>query len=115
MLLTTQLDSIRIPTASGDDLVLTNVQVGVLDITGVDGVLGMNILTSGYGDLIFDADRGDKNGYFEQIMLDFTGDNWTMRLDVNPAFVPEPTSLVVLMLGAGFLMRRRGRSVLAIA
>lgn len=115
MMLTTQLDSIRIPTASGDDLVLTNVQVGVLDITGVDGVLGMNILTSGYGDLIFDPDRGDKNGYFEQVMLDFTGENWTMRLDVNPAFVPEPTSLAVVTLGAGFLMRRRSRAAVACA
>lgn len=102
-MLTTQLDSIRIPTTNGDALVLSNVQVGVLDITGVDGVLGMNILTSGYGDLLFDPDRGDKNGYFEQVVLDFTGDNWTMRLDVNPASVPEPAGLTAVVIAGLFV------------
>ena len=105
-----KLSRLGIPADGGHSLVLTDLEVGVLDIEGIAGVIGMNVLTSGY----FNAsDPVTDYGYFANITLDFTGGQWVMQLDANPAYVPEPASLGVLMLGAGWLMRRRGRSVLA--
>jgi hypothetical protein len=103
-----KLSRIGIPTNGGHTLVLTDLEVGVLDIAGISGVIGMNVLTSGY----FNAsDPVTDYGYFANVTMDFTEGQWVMHLDANPAFVPEPTSLVLLTLGAGLLMRRRSKSV----
>lgn len=107
-----KLSRLGIPTNGGHNLVLTDLEVGVLDIQGIAGVIGMNVLTSGY----FNAtDPVTDYGFFANVTLDFTSGPWEMQLDANPAFVPEPASMGVLILGAGWLMRRRGRSVFAIA
>lgn len=60
------VDELRLPTVEGVDMVWTNVVAGVLDIPGITGVFGMNMLTSGYtgatfggtsaGDLLSDED-----------------------------------------------------------
>lgn len=42
------VDRLIVPTAEGVDLVWTDLLVGVLDIPGVSGIFGMNLLTSGY-------------------------------------------------------------------
>ncbi len=42
------LDHVTLPTAEGVNLVYDNVAVGVLDIPGITGVFGMNMLTNGY-------------------------------------------------------------------
>ena len=106
-----KLSRLGIPTNGGHNLVLTDLEVGVLDIQGIAGVIGMNVLTSGY----FNAtDPVTDYGYFANVTMDFTGSQWEMQLDANPAFVPEPTSLGVLMIGAVWLMCRRGRSEAAL-
>ena len=105
----TQLSRLSVPTAEGVDLVFTNVEVGVLDIIGVDGVLGMNILTSGYGDLIFGGGEPGEYGYFGNVIFDFTGGQWVMRLDANPDVVPEPATGMLVLLPALWLARRPRR------
>ncbi|MCC7147303.1 MAG: PEP-CTERM sorting domain-containing protein [Phycisphaeraceae bacterium] len=77
------VDQLVVPTSEGVDLIWTDVLAGVLDLGGLDGVLGMNVLTSGYLGSIF----GDPSEpYLEQVVLDFRQENaWNMRLDLNPA------------------------------
>jgi hypothetical protein len=102
------LDKLVIPTAEGIDLILTDLEVGVVDIPGIGGIFGMNILTSGYFEAFLE---GTGYGYIEEVVLDFTGTGGVMRLDMNPVFdvvVPEPG-----MIGLGgiavvaLLVRRR--------
>jgi hypothetical protein len=108
-----------LPTQEGIDIIAKNVVVGVLDIGGegedalLDGVLGMNILDSGYLDLIF-AGNGEY-GRFTHIYFDFTTEGaWAMRLEVNPNYVdavPEPATMGLVFLGGlGLLKRRRRRA-----
>ena len=73
-----EVDRMALPTAEGVDLHLTNLQVGVLDIPGLGGILGMNALTSGYLDGIFSGDPG----FIESVILDFTEAEGVMRLDL---------------------------------
>ncbi len=100
--------------------------IGVLDIAGLDGVFGMDMLTNtawGY-DLLNSSVVGSPN--FEQIHFDFT--DWdaselgTMWLDMSPALdvvvagvVPEPETWQMLLTGSVVLFilawRRRRRSV----
>lgn len=173
-----RIDELRIPVTGGASLVFQNVDVGVLDIDpSIDGVFGMNFLTSGYsgaifGDFTLDDLLGDPEflqelaglgivtpdevqavntlydlyellgydsplegleaiapellaqltdllgpvldaptqPYFNRMILDFTGGTATgegiMRLELNPAAVPEP-SLGALAVGAVFLAARR--------
>jgi len=75
------VDRLTVPTAEGVDLALTDVAVGVLDIPGISGVFGMNLLTSGYfGPLL--GLGGDP--YVDAVVLDFLDPAAsTMRLDLN--------------------------------
>ena len=80
------LDRLVVPTLEGDSLVVSNAVVGVLDIEGVDGVLGMNFLITGYADRLF-AGTGEY-GAFSEITMDFRNPaEGVMRLDVNPEYL----------------------------
>jgi len=58
-----RLSSLSVPTAEGIDLVWSDVVVGVVDLPGVDGVFGMNLLTRGYGAIVLAGlDLGDLLG-----------------------------------------------------
>lgn len=93
-------------TGASRELEFNNLTVGVLDVEGlpVQGILGMNVLTSGYfqgmlaamgSDIDFlDLASGgpgsaDQDGAFSEIYFDFDSDGpWTMRLEGNPSFTP---------------------------
>ncbi len=87
-----EIDTITIATNDGTDLVQNNITVGILDVEGlpVAGIFGMNLLTGGYLDhLLLDGD----DGMFSQIVMDFTDEeDWTMRLDVSPGYVPRTSA-----------------------
>lgn len=105
-----QIDKLIIPTDQGTDLVFTDVQVGILDIAGLGGVVGMNILTSGYENLVFNGAAPDEYGVFTDLYLDFTPDNaGVLRFEFNPDFVtvPEPASVLTLVGMCGVLIGRR--------
>ncbi len=79
-------DRISVSTAEGPRLAWTDFQFIVLDIDpSISGVLGMDLLTSGWLNKFFDP--AADNGYIEQIHFDFrdagqmTG---SMLLDINP-------------------------------
>ncbi len=104
------IDRLVIPTNEGIDLVFTDLQVGVLDIPGLGGVMGMNVLTSGYGDLIFGGGAPGEYGVFGGLHLDFTGETGVLQFEMNPEYnivVPEPGSLLAIGF-IGMLLRRRG-------
>ena len=107
-----QIDRLVIPTQQGTDLVFTDVQVGILDIAGLGGVVGMNILTSGYTDLVFNGADPDQYGVLTDFYLDFTQDDaGVLRLEMNPQFVvPEPASSARLFSGLGCVLLRRKRA-----
>ncbi len=74
------VDRMAVPTDEGTDLVWTELLMGVLDIeTGdgprIDGVFGMDFLTSGWAakilPLLLGIPGSDENGYFQTIGLDF--------------------------------------------
>jgi hypothetical protein len=128
-----EIEEFVISTNEGVDLVIDDLIVGVLDIPGlsIGGILGMNVLAGGYLQNVLVSDA---NGMFDQVVLDFTGSQWSMRLDVNSNYVPqvlpngvggfeerallavdvgqispEPGSLLLISIAAGGLcVRRRG-------
>jgi hypothetical protein len=136
------LDHITLPTEQGVDLKLRDLEVIVLDIEGLDigGILGANVLTSGYFGAVLEnllgAFDGDVNDWRFDEEIDFSGPDLTvvddggffhraifdladpadpkLRLDVNPALdhpVPEPATLALLIAAAGFALTRRRRSL----
>lgn len=77
------LDHLTLPTEEGVDLVYTDLIVGVLDIPGIAGVFGMNLLDQGYIDALL-GQGGDPA--FTDIVLDFTDpQQGVMRLDMFAA------------------------------
>jgi hypothetical protein len=80
------LDSLTLTDNNGDSLVVHDIIVGVLDVEGlpVDGILGSNLLTSGYIEQLFAPEVSF--GMFTDVVFDFTGGTWTMRLDRNPDY-----------------------------
>jgi len=100
------VESVRLPTVEGQDLVWRatapedfGIEVIVLDIAeGIDGVFGVDLLTCGLG---FDFSTWELAGtpYFDQIHFDFR--NWasgagSMIVDVNAAYgtpVAEPAGI----------------------
>ena len=98
-----QIDQLILTDNLGNDLIFENLSVGVLDIDGlpVDGILGFNPFTTGYLDPILagiDGSTGPDasvDGAFTEMMLDFTTDDWSMRLTENPLFTPAGGSQVV--------------------
>ena len=76
------VDRLVIPTDKGD-LVLTDLTVGIIDVPGIGGIFGMNILTSGYVPGFFEE---GVVGYFETALMDFASANKTLTLSLNPNF-----------------------------
>ena len=164
------VDEIRIDaTGAADALVWRNVDILIVDIPGIDGVFGMNLLvpavtidpddplgsfgdsTPGYfGQIVFDAAAGDLrarlavdlpgdadgDGWVDDDDLslvlanwgqtsgwgngDFTADGWVDDDDLSllltywsgaggGAAVPEPATMVVIVLGAIAMMLSAGR------
>ena len=91
-------------------MVWTDLDVLVVDIDeSIGGVIGMDLLTSGWLDAILSS---GEDGYLEKVTFDFrgSGEDWAMLLDINPdldVVLPEPASLALLALGAISLLRRR--------
>ncbi len=142
------LDRIAMPTGEGVDMVLTDADFAVVEIPGLDtfglpeaqrigGILGYNVLTSGYYetvlaqilsdlgvdvvDLIFTEEDGEipdlenaNPGYFQQVAFDFMNpDDAAMYLTVNPSLntiVPEPATMMALAIGGATFVGRRRRT-----
>ncbi len=104
------IDEVRVPTEQGIDLVWTDLQWLVLDITvpgettTLDGVFGCDLLTSGWVEALFE---GKEDGYFQQVHFDFRemDDNGTgaIYFDLTPAIdvveLPGPGVRVLETLG----------------
>ncbi|MCC7408653.1 MAG: aspartyl protease family protein [Phycisphaeraceae bacterium] len=77
------VEKLTLPTTEGVDLVWTDIIAGVVDIPGIGGVVGMNVLTSGYAGEILGT--GSTTPYVNKVILDFTNaGQGVMRLDLNP-------------------------------
>lgn len=132
------LDQLVLPTREGVDLKFNDIEVAVVEIEGLNagGILGYNILASGYlgpvlesifgafeGDILdlrFDEDQqfdptGESltPGAFHQVVFDLTDPNApVLALNVNPGLnnpVPEPASIVLVVAACGFAVLRRSR------
>lgn len=72
------IDRLAFPTTDGIDLILTDLQVGILNIGGApfDAVFGMNMLTSGYLDLLLPTGGGGvlTSGDDPSLVADFLPD-----------------------------------------
>jgi Aspartyl protease len=79
------VDSLALATQQGVQLGWTDLQVGVLDIApGIDGIFGMDLLTSGWLDALF----GGPDGFVSQVHFDFRDAanlQGAMLLDLNPS------------------------------
>jgi hypothetical protein len=115
------IDSFTFQTLEGETLTITRPTVIVVDIEGLDGGIGSDILTSGYliptlknlfggidlgdlgglggdlgglNDLFGPPDPDPERGYFDTVALDFTGDDWVMQLQINPnVLIPQPATV----------------------
>jgi hypothetical protein len=130
------VDELRLPTKQGVDLVVHDIEVAVIDIPGLDigGILGMNILSTGYlapalenllgadglgdiNDFLFEDSSGPdvsditQFGAFLTATFDLRDiDSAELILEVNPDLhqvAPEPTSAALMLVGVALLRRRR--------
>jgi len=80
-----EIDSLAIPTNQGIELVWQDLQCVIVDIANIPGILGMELFTSGWIEVVFSGGPGD--GYIEKMYLDFRDTpnlNGTMYLEINP-------------------------------
>lgn len=109
------IEKLLLPTREGVELSWGSadspLMVGILDVPGLEGVFGMDILsnTSWEFDPSSFAVVGDPN--FRQLHFDFTDWNATGRgslwMDVSPALdivVPEPASMLMLLTALAMLL-----------
>lgn len=87
------VDQLRLPTAEGPEIVLSGLELAVIDIDpAIHGLFGMNLLMSGWGDImeyILGLKPDFDDGYFRQVHFDFTDAGnmaGTMLLDLNAEF-----------------------------
>ncbi|WP_145268375.1 retropepsin-like aspartic protease [Tautonia plasticadhaerens] len=109
------VDQAAVATEDGAELVWTELLVGVLDIEvedgpRIDGVFGMDFLTSGWAAKVLPPLLGlpgsDRDGYFSQVYFDFrdSADGvGTMILNLTPEFdeVVEPPTLPLTITHSG--------------
>ncbi|GEM_PF-4331331 len=82
-----EIDSLAIPTNQGIDLVWQDLQCVVVDIANIPGILGMDILTSGWIEAVFGEPDEFPDGYIEKMYLDFRNAknlDGMMYIDINP-------------------------------
>ncbi|NLE39297.1 MAG: hypothetical protein GX621_14845 [Pirellulaceae bacterium] len=82
------VDSLRLPTNEGVELVWTDASVIIIDIhPDIEGIIGSDLLTSGWVNALF---FGGADGYINQVQLDFRGmmdpanPTGTIYFDLNP-------------------------------
>ncbi len=105
------IDQLHLPTSQGTDLVLTDLQWLVFDITpGIDAVLGFDNNMSGWLEPIFAKLFGQPDlgsGYIMQTQLDFRNWNATGRGNIHFDLNPDIVS-VVDPNGAGAIVSESG-------
>jgi len=85
-------------------------EVAILDIgEGIDGVFGANYVSGGWSPGLVGA---ASSGPVQQMHFDFrdTSDS-SLVFDLREAAIPEPSSALLLFVGAPLLLRRRRRHV----
>ena len=107
-------DEVHFPTDSGEELVYTNLEWLVLDIelpnqgSSLDGVIGSDLLTSGWFHAFFSP--GQPDGFINQIYMDFrnfeVNGTGKIHLDLNSG----AGGYVVIPPGPGILIRQSFRT-----
>jgi hypothetical protein len=99
-----KLGAFALKTSEGVDLIMTDLEVGVLDIDpSIAGVYGFDNLTSGWT-AVFDSGKG--TGYFQSVQYDFRNAASTkageLLLDVTPALdvVKDSAPRTLVSVGA---------------
>jgi len=107
-------DEIHVPTQQDVDLVWTNLQMIVLDITpGLDGVFGCDFITAGWASAFYVAGQA---GYSEKVHFDFrdmeTDGTGTVYFDLNPnldqVLYPGAPAVEVTQSGGSTLVSEQG-------
>ncbi len=105
-------DEFHLTTDSGEDLVWTNLEWLVLDIatpgegTSLDGVLGSDLLTSGWFHAFFSP--GQPDGYINQLHMDFRDMETTGTSKVHFDLNPDVDN--VILPGPGIIVRQSFRT-----
>lgn len=103
------IGEISIPDADGNDVIWRDVDVAVLNIAGLDGVFGLNLLLPATTfDIATLTEYNSSGGWFDNIAFEvLSADQGELRLLYNPNAVPEPATMALLLCGAAALLRRR--------
>jgi hypothetical protein len=108
------IDEISVPTEEGMDLAFRDVDVLVLDIEGLDGVFGMNLLVPAMTLTLEDLELGDLLGGMIMSPRNFDAivfDPQAGELRLASQSIPEPTAMALLALGGLALVRRRRKAL----
>ncbi|MFP4106882.1 MAG: hypothetical protein ACLFVU_12435 [Phycisphaerae bacterium] len=104
------LDEFSVQTEEGHVLVWENVELLIVDVPGLPGAVGMNMLTDAVTIDSLGSITGSSEGAFDAIVFDSTDpDHAHLRLDLNHT-LPEPTTLLLLSPAIVLLRRRRRRT-----
>src|SRR5262249_3320283 len=106
-----EVDRAAVKTQNGTNLVWTDLQVGVLDLTvpggpTIGGIFGMDFLTSGWAakilPILLGEEGTDQDGYFDHVYLDYRKSSQNVAdliFDLDPIHdtpgPPDPNTLTV--------------------